>query len=219
MRTPPADALEVARFLDLLDDDEQAQAAKFKLAPDRAAYITAHALLRTTLAVLAGGSPRLLRFAPDAQGRPQIIPANPIRFSLAHCRRFVACVVCRDFDVGIDIEDLSRPEVQWRDSMVFLPDQERAYIEAGDAEGRRDRFFRLWTMREAFAKASGMGLARALETVEFDLDPYVVRLADGSISAGNEWQFECLSISGEFALAVAALAPGRVKITVIDQPV
>jgi 4'-phosphopantetheinyl transferase len=213
MRTPPVDAPEIARWLDLLDEEESAQAGRFRLAPDRAAYVAAHALLRRTLSVLSPRVPaQSWRFAPDTLGRPQVVPASELRFSVSHCRPFVACAVARGFDLGIDVEDLSRPETQWRDALAFLPDAERAYIEAATGNERRDRFFRLWTLREAFAKASGMGVAQSFEEVAFTLDPPALSSTTGG--ALTEWRFNLTAERG-FMLATAC----NRDVDLIAQPV
>jgi 4'-phosphopantetheinyl transferase len=193
MRTPQAGAAETHRLLEMLDDGEHAQAQRFKVETDRAAYIAAHALLRATLSAVTERTPMSWRFTTDLMGRPQIEPAHELRFSLSHCRRFVACAVCRGFDIGIDVEDMSRPEAQWHDALTFLRDEERAQIEAAHSDERRDRFFKLWTIREAFAKASGLGMARALEMSAIEESP--------------DWYFESCRPIDDLAIALASSRP------------
>jgi 4'-phosphopantetheinyl transferase len=214
MRTPPLDSPHIMRFLETLDGEERAQADRFKLGLDRAAYVAAHALLRMTLSAVTGAEPRLWRFASDAQGRPCLTPPNELRFSLSHCRRFVACAVRRGADIGIDIEDLSRPESQWGDALDFLPDCERKSLEGVDGSARRDRFFRLWTVREAFAKATGMGMAKAFEAVEFSIDPLTMREAGiGKGSFPGDWNFWADQTEGNFAWALAARSSPDARVT------
>jgi 4'-phosphopantetheinyl transferase len=145
-------------------------------------------------------------------GRPQIDPACSLRFSLSHCRRFVACAVCEGFDVGVDVEDISRPESRWVNALAFLPDKERAFVEEARGNDRRDRFFRLWTLREAFAKASGMGMAKGFDEAEYLPDPPALQPKDGSWNS-KDWQFAAAPRSEAFVLAVAVRAPRPVNFT------
>src|SRR5262249_16153941 len=114
----------------------------------------------------------------------------------------------------IDVEDRSRPETQWRDALIFLPDGERSYIEAATGNERRDRFFRLWTLREAFAKASGLGMAKAFEEVAFTLDPPGISNAAHKVM--TDWRF-CVTADREGVLATACRHDARVVVERVER--
>jgi 4'-phosphopantetheinyl transferase len=89
-------------------------------------------------------------------------------------------------------------------------------------EEKSKRFFELWTLKESYAKARGLGIAAlSLPDVAFALG------ADGSIGLSlapsllddpADWRFASLEVSAEHLLAVAvrlpAAAPLRLRVGV-----
>jgi 4'-phosphopantetheinyl transferase len=69
----------------------------------------------------------------------------------------------------------------------LTPLEHRCLFKAGIShdEGLR-RFFWVWTLKEAYTKALGLGLGFDFRRVEFDVEENVVRV-DGEIPAG--WRF------------------------------
>ena len=130
-------------------------------------------------------------------------PGSP-QFSLSHCRRFVACVVSAQFEVGIDIEDTERPFAQWGNAEAFLPDGEQKLLDSSpDPATRKARFFLLWTLREAFAKATGHGLAATLECAEFSLEPMTIKLQPKEDGPPTDWHFRSWKPNQECVLTLA----------------
>jgi 4'-phosphopantetheinyl transferase len=174
-----ADAVRIERCTALLAADELARMARFRFAADRLRYLFAHALVRTTLSRYAPGTPPgRWRFRANVYGRPEIAaeadaPAGgeaPLRFNLSHTAGLVACVVARGRDVGIDVEHLWPPTFDLGIAEDHFARAERAGLEALPAEARRERFFAIWTLKEAYIKARGMGLALPLDRFAFELD-------------------------------------------------
>lgn len=203
MRTPAIDAPELERWKLLLDASERQRSERYRLPPDRASYVAAHALLRSTLSSFYAVEPNIWKFNRGQGGKPLLDPPTELSFSLSHCRRFVACIVCRNFTVGVDIEDTSRPEKQWRNAEAFLPRVERELLNTASPELRRERFFLLWTLREAFAKASGRGLAFALEQVAFQLEPPRIVVRGHEVDASTDWHFEFWRPAPDCVLSLA----------------
>lgn len=82
----------------------------------------------------------------------------------------------RGLDVGLDVEpwrDDAPPELIER---CFSP-TERAALAALPAPARPRRFVELWTLKEAYLKARGLGLELPLELISFTLDDGPPRLA------------------------------------------
>src|SRR5437879_2168568 len=77
----------LARSHALLDEEEQARAARFVFDADRRRYIVAHARLRRVLAHELALDARAVRFTADSHGKPEIAAdQNPhaLRFNLSH---------------------------------------------------------------------------------------------------------------------------------------
>lgn len=161
----------------VLDADEQARAARFHFAADRELFRAAHVLLREALSTQAPIPPAQWRFVQGAHGRPEIDPARcpdarGLHFNLAHTRGLVCCALSWRRTVGIDAE-CTRP---MRDARAiaerfFAPDEAAAVAAAGppgsayEAAAFRD----LWTLKEAYVKALGLGLSMGLADFAFRL--------------------------------------------------
>jgi 4'-phosphopantetheinyl transferase len=178
----------------VLDDHERARAARFRFECHRRPYVAAHALLRHMLAQCAGRPPEAWRFAATPHGKPEIIDppdGAPLRFSLTHSDHMVAVAVTRAAEIGIDLEPLDRrledgPELAER----FFATEEVRALRALPAEERAERFIRLWTLKEAFLKATGMGLAMPLDSFAFvSLDPVRIVFPDHSRGDAGRWAF------------------------------
>jgi 4'-phosphopantetheinyl transferase len=157
----------------LLSDEEQARAQRFRFVEDQQTYLLAHALTRSLLAELCGVAPRALRFENGAHGRPELAwpeRTPPLRFNLSHTRGLVACAVALEHDVGVDVEHADRRvDIDQLARSVFS-DAERAALARLEGDARRARFFELWTLKEAYIKAVGKGLALRLQAISLELD-------------------------------------------------
>jgi 4'-phosphopantetheinyl transferase len=213
-----ADDARTERALALLDPGERARAGRLRDRHDARRYVFAHALARTTLTWYAPDvPPARWRFGVGEHGRPEIADgASPLRFNLSHTAGLVACAVARGRDVGVDVEHLFPP--RWSDETCleiaaaeFAPAEAAALAAAPPAE-RRARFFELWTLKEAYVKARGLGLALPLRGFSFDSRaPEIrVRCGPGIDDAPDGWRFERLRPTPRHALALAARrAPGE----------
>ncbi|GAB3998691.1 hypothetical protein GCM10029992_25200 [Glycomyces albus] len=114
-------------------------------------------------------------------GKPVIAaPASTLRFSLSHTDGAVACAVADGVECGIDVEPVGAvPEAVGE--LAFTA-EERTRVACSPEERRAGQLTALWTLKEAYGKATGEGLtARVMRTV---LDP---EAAAGRIDGG--WRF------------------------------
>lgn len=92
-----------------------------------------------------------------ASGQPYLAGSDTISLpaiSLSHSRGWVACAASMTGPVGIDVE-VPRPgrPIAEIARFAFGPGERRRMAEMGEAG-----FYRIWTLREALAKATGTGL-------------------------------------------------------------
>jgi 4'-phosphopantetheinyl transferase len=133
------------------------------------------ALARVTLARYARLPPAALRFGRNAHGKPWLsaplldglaAPALAPRlcFSVAHAPGALLCAVSLDADVGCDVEEASRGNAAVAQRLArryFTPAEVAALDALPPGEPRRRRFLHLWTLKEAYVKALGRGIAHA----------------------------------------------------------
>ena len=198
-----------ARIRAWLTPAETARMERYVFARHRHEYLATRALCRAVLSRYVAVDPGAWRFVANAWGRPEVAsPGAPwLRFNLSNADGLLACLVARERDVGVDVEDTARPvDTHAMAPQVFAPAEVAALRRAGPAE-HRARFFHYWTLKEAYIKARGMGLALPLDRFAFDLDApdEVPRIAIDP-SLGDEaasWQFVRLRPTPRHQLAVA----------------
>jgi 4'-phosphopantetheinyl transferase len=202
-----ADAGSMACWHAELDAREQARAARFHGELDRRAYIAAHALARRMLAEVGGVAPREWRFLEGPAGKPEIAAEYGLpwlRFNLSHTRNLVACAVAHTDDVGLDVEDLTRREAGQGIAERFFAPSEAAMIATLPPSRRHDAFLRIWTLKEAFVKATGEGIAMGLESFGFTLgEPPALAFAPANTGPLAAWRFLQFQPTPDNILAVA----------------
>jgi 4'-phosphopantetheinyl transferase len=115
-------------------------------------------------------------------------------------------------ELGVDVENGSR-KVDLSIADHYFAPPELAWLTAQAEAERGGAFMTLWTLKEAFIKATGKGLSQELDRFWF-ADP-----ATGPIRVGfaselpedpDQWGFEHRVMPGDFHLSVAWRGPGRV---------
>ena len=207
--TDSLDAAAIATAASVLSDAERAQYHRFHVAHDARDYAAAHALLRHALSATGDHAPAQWQFDKTAAGKPLLIGngAGRASFSLSHTRGMVACAVTSSAAVGVDVECVDREVDPGAIAARFFAPSETAQIMTLEGEARRDRFFDLWTLKEALVKALGLGMAVSLGSLAFTVG------ADGGIHVdapdvdSGAWQFRLFAPGPRHRLAVAVGRP------------
>jgi len=206
--------------LALLPDDERARMGRFHFERDREIFLTAHGLLRQVLSVHTGQPARSLTFERGEHGRPELAgPASgAVRFNLSHTEGLVTVVVHPTADCGVDVERVGRRTDALKVAERFFSPEEVAGLHAQPAERQRQRFFELWTLKEAYIKARGMGLALPLRRFSFQLDapPPIHFTCEPEVDdAPGDWWFHQRAPSDDHLLAVAIRCPREENMDVV----
>ena len=127
----------------------------------------AHALLRECLrryGIDFNGNTPLSR---GEHGKPYLAERPDVHFNLSHADGIAACLVA-DTECGVDCERVRkyRPNVVRRS----FSESERELMESLPEDGRDMMFTRIWTLKEAYVKALGTGLAHPMNSVSFGFE-------------------------------------------------
>jgi 4'-phosphopantetheinyl transferase len=204
---------EYTHALQTLASDERERAARFVFPRDRFGFVAAHSLLRQALSDYENVPPGAWIFAANAYGKPALADrfvATNLRFNLAHTHGLVACAVCRGADVGIDVESLA-PRFHPLDlaNRFFSPSEVISLQECAESE-RYTRFIELWTLKEAYVKAIGVGLSHPLQTFSFVLDgSSSLRFEPATSDDFSGWHVALLAPSTRHRMAVATRGSAR----------
>ncbi|MCA9518143.1 MAG: 4'-phosphopantetheinyl transferase superfamily protein [Myxococcales bacterium] len=192
----------------LLAPEERVRRDRFLHDGARREYLVGRWLLRTTLAAELGADAASLRFVENAHGALSLPAPATLSFNLSHTKGLVAVATCDGHDVGVDVEDRLRRGRTTEIAHRFFAPAEVAALRALPEEAQRDRFFAIWTLKEAYIKARGLGLALPLATFAFDLDtdPGAVGLSltPAARDDATRWRFERRDPTPRHRLAIAA---------------
>lgn len=151
----------------LLSEDERTRWQSFRFDRDRRQYLTTRVLVRTALSQRLQSTPQSLHFSSNPWGKPVIHPDNGIRFNASNCPALVACLIANTTEVGVDAEPLERSqEIARLGPHLFSPEEQRQFEALPDLQ-KLDRALTLWTLKESWIKARGMGLSIPLNKVSF----------------------------------------------------
>lgn len=150
--------------LSWLDQAERDRAARFYSTALADRWRVAHIALRGILASALRCDPAAVRFARDANGKPMFAepPSAPVSFNLSHAADIALVAVANGQAVGVDVEQLRPvPEMEGVAASHFAPEEQAALWQAPEPE-RLVTFYRIWTRKESYVKATGVGIGPAL---------------------------------------------------------
>ncbi len=156
-----------------LSSDELTRAQRFYFQEHRQRFSAGRGILRRILAGYLGIEPQQVQFDYQHRGKPVLadtLASSNLFFNLSHSQGLALCVVNCDRQIGVDLEYI-RPmsDVEALAQRFFLP-REYDLMRSLPADQKQEIFFRYWTCKEAYLKATGEGIAQ-LEQIEIALTP------------------------------------------------
>ncbi|PFG10421.1 4'-phosphopantetheinyl transferase family protein [Marinobacter sp. LV10MA510-1] len=154
----------------------------------RAEFLSSRWLIRQALAGASGEAPSAC--SPSA-GRPTESQYPPDwRLSLSHSNGIAACATNLQGEVGLDIEPCQRrPNWQKVVQRWFSPVEQEWLLAQDDAL----EFLKVWTLKEAWLKATARGIAGNLQTLEVRRG---FELYGDQCDSARPWQACCIYVDG-----------------------
>lgn len=188
-----------------LSPDETERARRFHFDRDRVRYSIARGLLRALIGRYLSCHPASISFRYDSFGKPHLAhPDAKLFFNLSHSGNIALYAFTSAGELGIDIA--------WHDARVqgekiarrFFTSDECSFIQQGSSEGSQERFFYLWSRKEAYIKAVSKGLSVPLNEFEVAASSFV-----------GGFQIHSFRPGPDFSAAVA-IPPGLSHIRFFD---
>jgi 4'-phosphopantetheinyl transferase len=158
------------RWREILSSEELKRAARFHFVADRQRFIAARALLRTILAAYLSRDPKDLSFVYSQKQKPSLgekHASSGIAFNISHSGGVALLAFARKREIGVDVEQV-RTDVEVETiAGRFFSTHEQQQLAAVPQEKKCESFFRCWTRKEAYIKATGDGLSLPLH--QFDV--------------------------------------------------
>ncbi|MFL2840480.1 MAG: 4'-phosphopantetheinyl transferase family protein [Pseudohongiellaceae bacterium] len=196
------------KYKALLNSEEKKRLERFVFPKHKKQFLITRALLRSVLGQYFDRAPESLVFARNAYGKPKIGSFEkswPISFNLSHTNALSVLAVTRENELGVDVEYINRKVDSLKLANRYFSTLEYNDLSALNARQLDDWFFKLWTLKEAYIKAYGMGLAIRLRDFSFNfnnngIDITFAEKRDGKPEFWQFWQFDYKS---SFQLALA----------------
>ena len=206
LRHAPVDGI-TPGLLALLSEEERAKADRFAFAHDRDCFVAAHALVRATLSDFFARAPQDWAFVTNAWGKPRIDASDAsarLCFNLSHTRGHVAVAVALDREVGVDVERVAPARADEEVARQLFAPAEFADFQKEPEAGRVAAFFDVWTLKEAYIKAVGLGVALPLKDFAFTRTPLRISFAPTLDDTPSRWLFRRFRPAPDVAMALAA---------------
>jgi len=169
------DAGLLASYRSVLSPEETQKVDRYRDKNGGLLSLTARALIRYLISEYTGLGPDEFTFTANDHGKPALskdsgLPpqARGLKFNLSHCKGAVVCALCLDHDIGVDMEDLGR-RVNLSVADRFFSPREATRVRSLDCDDeKKEAFLDIWTLKEAYIKAKGKGLAIPLNSFSFE---------------------------------------------------
>ena len=209
----------------MMTEGERGRCLRFVRGVDRCTFAITRALVRLTLSIYGPTAPTEWRFVTNAHECPFVETSQagtpPLHFNVSHTDGLVALAVTRGHRIGVDVERVTRKVTDGVAERHFAPAEVRALRALPDADQHR-AFFEYWTLKEAYIKARGKGLALPLDAFAFGLRPPLpptIAFAPGFGDVAERWQFCQAWPTPDHRLSLAIERDGAdVAVTVVDVP-
>ena len=146
----------------VLDESEQTQARKFKNELLHKRYVEVHGQLRNCLAQTLNQPPEKIRINKMEHGKPYLADYPELAFNLSHSADRLMLAVGWNCQLGVDMEICKqRINLSGLVDKCFAEEEADYWNQLPESQ-KIQAFYRFWTRKEAFVKATGHGIASGL---------------------------------------------------------
>jgi len=143
---------------------------RLKQEKDKRLALGAGALLEAALAAEGLSD---FTMTTEHNGKPRLAHVQNVHFNISHSGTKVMCAVS-DSEIGCDVERIAACKMDIA-RRFFHAGEYAALLQCDDRERQNRLFFRYWTLKESFMKATGLGF-------QLPLDEFCIVLSESEIS-------------------------------------
>ena len=195
-----SDELQLQSFRETLSSDEIARAERFYFPEHRQRFMAGRGTLRTILGQYLDIAPKQVEFEYQPRGKPLLAAKfadQGLLFNLSHSQDLALLGISYQNQIGVDLEYIRTMSDLEGLAKRFFSAREYEYLRLLSPAQQQQIFFRYWTCKEAYLKATGDGLVQ-LEEIEIDLTPN----QPSKLLVSGDWSLRELTPANNFAAAV-----------------
>ena len=198
-------------YYSIINEEEAEQQKRFYFKKHQHQYLITRALVRSVLSLNVDGAikPAEWIFNKNKYGKPYIsnIDLNsPMYFNVSHTENMIVLAVASSSEVGVDAEWMLRTGKTIELSEHFFSPLEAKLLRSLPAEKQKEYFYDLWTLKEAYIKACGMGLSIPLDQFSYSFSKKnEISVSFDSIrnERSRQWNFWQIKPNSTHRVAVA----------------
>lgn len=159
-----------------------------------------------------------LNFTKTAFGKPRLSILDPqknLYFNLSHSNENVAIAFSSSFEIGVDIE-VKNVELNFNQiAEETFSDRELWMLSRLELDKVTDYFYKIWTLKEAFAKAKGLGFSIPFKSFSIEVlegQNAAVKFAHYADDKFEKCKLKTFKLGGETWLSLAAVTDKPIKI-------
>lgn len=179
-------------FYYCLSIEEKTKATEIRCRIQKKRYIISHGFLRFLLGECLSIFPSKVEYSYNKFQKPLCKQDPNLYFNMSHSNNYVCYVFSFNYKVGIDIEFINNIfKIEDLLPSIAAPEEALAFDKPYEAD-KAYLFYKMWTIKEAFLKALGIGLSYPLSDIETTILPrekFKILTFDGSKKVQNEWTF------------------------------
>nr|WP_199308372.1 4'-phosphopantetheinyl transferase HetI [Aphanizomenon flos-aquae] len=195
-----SDELQLQFFRETLSSDEIARAERFYFPEHRQRFMAGRGTLRAILGQYLDIAPKQVEFEYQPRGKPLLAAKfadKGLLFNLSHSQDLALLGISYQHQIGVDLEYIRTMSDLEGLAKRFFSAREYEYLRLLSLAQQQQIFFRYWTCKEAYLKATGDGLVQ-LEEIEIDLTPN----QPSKLLVSGDWSLRELTPADNFAAAV-----------------
>ena len=193
--------LEAPLFKSLIESlpaDEQASVNKKVRQTDKESALITRVFLRKLLAENYRLSPAEIVFSKNEYGKP-FLPSQPdLHFNISHSGGYIAYTFS-DSPVGIDVEIERGMEPETLANFLHPRENDFLFNSAG---ADKQEMFRIWTLKESYIKAIGMGMYKELTSFSVVSRSGLAELSDANPANVKNWRLSHKLIADKTHLSI-----------------
>ena len=161
----------------LLSPDEQERASRFVMPVHQRRFAASRSVLRDLLGKYCDMDPATVPLCLLEHGKPALdlsVQPEPwarrVEFNLSHSDRYALVAFSEKRFLGVDLEKHNERVNAEAIASSYLSVQERKQMFAQPSARRQQTFFRIWVLKEAFMKYTGLGMSLPLDQFSVDIE-------------------------------------------------
>ena len=200
-----------ARVEHVLDEHETSRADRYIKPAHGANFRIAHGALRLILGGYAGEDPSAIEFSRGERDKPALTHHAELEFNLSHSGDWALIGLMIGAQLGVDTEHARAARATPALAAYAFSPLEAKRLEDVERADRAAAFYRIWTRKEAFIKAIGLGLHFDLEAFDVEHEPTttpkLLGLRAPALEPMARWRFFSGMIEEHYPFAICSNAP------------